>query len=84
MQWFFGFSEKMRLHEWTMDALFKVYRLNSAGQEKAKAVAKAYDDLLAVLRLHIPEGRELTIVGMKLEEACFYSKKAIANDPANR
>lgn len=68
-----------------MDALFRVHKLNKAGFAKADFVANAFNDLLANLMVHLPaNGREVAIVRTKLEEACFFAKKAIANDPANQ
>jgi hypothetical protein len=67
-----------------MDPLFQVHRLNDAGQAKAGSVAKAFDELLTKLRENLPAGRELTLVEIKLEEACFFAKKAIASCAENR
>ena len=66
-----------------MDPLFQVHRLNPAGQKNAQIVAESFDELLRHLTAHVPAGREFAIVKTKLEEACFFAKKAIANDPAN-
>ena len=67
-----------------MDPLFQVHRLNDEGQAKAGSVAKAFNELLKLLREKIAPNRERAICEMKLEEACFFAKKAIANDPGNR
>lgn len=67
-----------------MDPLFQVHKLNPGGQAKAAFVADAFDDVLSKLNTHVPAGRELAIVRTKLEEACFFAKKAIANDLANQ
>jgi hypothetical protein len=67
-----------------MDPLFQVHRLNPGGQAKAEFVADAFEDCLAKLSTHVPASREFSIVKTKLEEACFFAKKAIANDPANQ
>jgi len=68
-----------------MDPLFQVHRLNEKGLAAAASVANAFDDLLEVLLVLIPvNGRELALVRTKLEEACFFAKKAIANRPENQ
>jgi hypothetical protein len=67
-----------------MDPLFQVHRLNTSGQIKAKFVAEQFNELLSHVQAQVPVGRELAIVKTKLEEACFFAKKAIANDPANQ
>ncbi len=63
---------------------FKVHKLNENGLENARVIAGAFDDLLHALRVIIPEGRELSIVRTKLEEACFFAKKAMAMHPENQ
>lgn len=65
-----------------MDPLFKFHKLNDDG--KTTAVALAFNNLLAELKAVCPEGRELSIVKTKLEEACFFAKKSIAVDPKNQ
>jgi hypothetical protein len=67
-----------------MDPLFQVHRLNGGGQAKAAFVANAFNDLLSNISTHVSPGREFAIVKTKLEEACFFAKKAIANDPSNQ
>ena len=67
-----------------MDPLFQVHRLNDDGQARAGSVAKAFNTLVRALRKKVPGNRERAICEMKLEEACFFAKKAIASDPANR
>jgi len=63
---------------------FQVHILTPDGLGKAKDIAFAFDMLLDRLKEYCPEGRELSIVKTKLEEACFFAKKAIANDPSNQ
>ena len=67
-----------------LDPLFQVHRLNEDGQAKAGSVAKAFNELLRKLRNNVAPSREMAIAEMKLEEACFFVKKAIAMDPENR
>lgn len=59
-----------------MDPAFQSHRLNEAGLAKAKEIGESFDALLASL----PKGdpRCGAIVKTKLEEACFFAKKAMA------
>lgn len=79
-----------------MNKEFQVHMLNETGKEKAAKIALAFDVLLETLtaptlevgdgtKEHVmcPPGRELALVKTKLEEACFFAKKAMANDPGN-
>jgi len=67
-----------------MNAEFEVHRLNEAGMDKAKLIASHFDALLESLKEVTPVCREMSIVKTKLEEACFFAKKSIANDPSNQ
>jgi hypothetical protein len=67
-----------------MDPLFEVHMLNETGKPKAKAIAQIFNDALIQLSPLCPAGREMAIVKTKMEEACFFAKKAMANDPANQ
>ena len=67
-----------------MDPLFEVHMLNDTGKPKARAIAEIFDTALSNLTALCPAGRELAIVKTKMEEACFFAKKAMANDPSNQ
>lgn len=68
-----------------IDPLFQFHLLNEEGKRKAQAVAHAFSDLLANLTPLMPvSAREVSIVRTKLEEACFYAKKAVANVAENQ
>jgi hypothetical protein len=63
---------------------FQVHMLNPQGKDKASALAHAFDTLLDTLvAINPTTSREMSLVRTKLEEASFYAKKAMANDPAN-
>lgn len=66
-----------------MHQAFQVHRLNEEGTRKARYIADHFDILLELLPSVCPPGREMSIVVTKLEEACFFAKKAMASDPAN-
>ena len=67
-----------------MNALFQFHKLNQDGISKAKVIAETFDNLLNDLHSYCPEGRELSIVKTKLEEASFFAKKAMANKAENQ
>lgn len=68
-----------------MDHIFQVHILNDEGIKKAKRIANAFDDCLEVLHEMCPiNSREFSIVRTKLEEACFFAKKSMANVPENQ
>lgn len=75
-----------------MNKEFQVHMLNDTGKKKAARIAKAFDRLLTELTMPLesgdgppicPTGRELAITKTKLEEACFFAKKAMASAPEN-
>jgi len=69
-----------------MDPLFEVHILNEQGKANAKDIATKFDNLLLDLEKVCadPPGREWSIVKTKLEEACFFAKKAMANKKLNQ
>lgn len=75
-----------------MNKEFAVHMLNDGGKDKAKAIAAAFDHLVDLLTtpatlddqtVICPPGRETAIMRTKLEEACFFAKKAMASAPGN-
>jgi hypothetical protein len=62
--------------------------LNELGKNKARLIAERFSDLLNALEAEIgstPEnGREMAIVRTKLQEACFFAKRAMAVQPASQ
>lgn len=67
-----------------MNKEFAVHILNPPGKEKAQAIAAAFDSCLEQLKTMCPDGRNLSIVKTKLEEACFFAKKAMAEQEENQ
>ena len=66
-----------------MNKEFAVHMLNDDGKTKAKAIADAFDECLEKLVALCPPSRETSIMRTKLEEACFFAKKAMASQPEN-
>src|SRR5437764_1053304 len=64
--------------------LFRVHRLNDDGMKHAELIAESFDGLVLYLSKLCPESREFSIVKTKLEEACFFAKKAMANHEPNQ
>lgn len=70
-----------------MNPLFQVHLLNDDGVNKAKAMAQNFSALVDELETILGDGiktREFSIVKTKLEEAAFFAKKAMANQPENQ
>lgn len=66
-----------------MHPQFQVHRLTEEGLAQATVVALKFDELLYSLDAitGAASSREMAIVRTKLEEACFFAKKALANNP---
>lgn len=68
-----------------LNPLFEVHMLNEKGKGMAKALAGEFHGFLcSVEGMCGTEGRELAIVRTKLEEACFFAKKAMASQKRNQ
>lgn len=86
-------SKDRRRKKQTMNPLFQVHKLNDAGFAKATKMAVSFENFYSELHKTIfnntngtaPDwqGREWSIVKTKLEEACFYAKKTLANQAEN-
>jgi len=63
---------------------FSVHILNEQGLSKAGDLADIFSDALDKIEALVPAGRERALVITKLQEACFFGKRAIALDPANQ
>lgn len=70
-----------------MNPLFQLHLLNDDGVNKAKAMAQDFSALVDKLEALLGDGvktREFSIVKTRLEEASFFAKKAMANQPENQ
>lgn len=66
-------------------SMFDVHRLNEIGMDKAHGIQAAFSEALRALEgLCGTDGREMAIVRTKLEEACFFAKRAMAIKPENQ
>ena len=64
---------------------FRVHLLNTSGIISAKALAQEFSDVLHHIEtLCGSDGREMAIVRTKMEEACFFAKKALASREYNQ
>ena len=68
-----------------MSPLFDFHELNALGIGQAKQIAQVFDETrLFLLDRCGGSPREWAIVQTKLEEACFFAKKAMAVQPTNQ
>lgn len=67
-----------------IDPLFQFHQLNPEGITKAIRIAEDFTELLNRLSFYCPNSREFSIAKTKLEEACFFAKKAMASDGTNQ
>ncbi len=72
-----------------MHPQFEVHMLTDEGKAKARDIAVAFDECLTKLEeLCVPSDgsseRAMAIVRTKLEEACFFAKKAMATHHCQR
>lgn len=63
---------------------FSVHMLNEQGKSYATEMSVRFSDLLTWCRQAGQPGREIAIVATKLEEACFFAKKAMAMKSENQ
>lgn len=65
---------------------FETHRLSEAGMTKAGGIGGQFEALLYSLEALAEGGdqRCMAIMRTKLEEACFFAKKAMACNPANQ
>lgn len=65
---------------------FAVHKLSPEGFEKANAIRDSFDNILNILSEDgmCIDCREFSIAKTKLEEACFYAKKAMAINLSNQ
>lgn len=68
-----------------MRSEFQVHLLNEQGISRAKTLAAIFTECLDSIEAYAgTDGREMSIVRTKLEEASFFAKKAMASRPENQ
>ncbi len=67
-----------------MRSEFQVHRLNDSGFTKAEELGVIFSDALEEIEKIVPAGSERALVITKLQEACFFAKRAMALDLANQ
>lgn len=60
-----------------MNPEFRVDLSDEEDMKKLVCISSVFDYALGRISVICPEGREFEIMKQKLEEACFYAKKAI-------
>lgn len=63
---------------------FQVHMLNESGKAKAYVIADALSACLDTIERQGVTGRALALVKTKLEEACFFAKRGMAELPENQ
>lgn len=63
---------------------FSAINMNDSAVEKCRVIRKSFSDALSAIKQHVKPGRELAIVTTKMQEACMWSIRGIAMDPANQ
>lgn len=63
---------------------FRVHMLNGDGLQKADAIAAVFSEALSELEAAVPAGRARSITITKLQEACFWAKRGVAEVPGNQ
>lgn len=64
--------------EQTVSQHFRSHLLNDQGIAVCNSVSIKFHELLLFVQAVAGESREMSIVRTKLEEACFFAKKAVA------
>lgn len=71
-----------------MDPLFETHMLNDEGKGRAVGISGHFFVLLCSIKAQVGDdaaaSREFSICKTKLEEACFYAKKAMASQLQNQ
>ncbi len=63
---------------------FQVHVLNNGGLRKANEIAEGFSALHELVMTMVPVGRARALVATKLEEACFFAKRGMAEQPDNQ
>lgn len=63
---------------------FQTHLLNERGLTAVGDVGQVFSDMLYKIEALIPPGRERAIVVTKLQEACFFAKRAVADITENQ
>lgn len=80
-----NFSHHPESYIMEVDPLFQFHKLNEQGIARAEIIAETFSVCLYQLAKQCPTNtREFSIVKTKLEEACFFAKKSMANESGNQ
>jgi hypothetical protein len=77
-------AERDRLLDKRVRPEFQGYKLNATGAAAGAAIGAAFSQLAAAVEAHVPAGRAKSLVATKLQEACMWAKRGIAEFPSNQ
>lgn len=63
---------------------FDVHMLNDEGKKKARDIAEGFSTLLTMIENMIPQSRARSIAITHLQDACFWTKRGMAELPENQ
>lgn len=64
---------------------FRAHAVNAHGLSQARKLAELFSEMLSSIEeISGTEGREITIIRTKLEEACFFAMRAMASQASNQ
>jgi len=67
-----------------MRTAFMSYKLNEEGRRKMGDIEAAFNQLVDTVQFISNPSREHSLMMTKLEEACFYAKKSVAQQSENQ
>lgn len=68
----------VELHKEIKNPEFQVHKVSDEGFVELGNIGLLFDGLLTDLKAKIPNSRLMSMATTKLEEACFFAKKALA------
>ena len=63
---------------------FSAINMNDSAVEKCRVIRKSFSDALSAIKQHVKPGRELALATTKMQEACMWAIRGLAQKPENR